>query len=217
MKIFLDSADLNEVREAAGWGILSGVTTNPTLAAKAGARDFESVVADICHLVPGGPISAEVISSETDGMLKEARELAAIDPQVVIKIPVTPAGLAAVRQLKSEGIRTNVTLVFSTAQAILAAAAGAAFVSPFVGRLDDIGEDGLGLVREIVTVFSTYRYSTEVIAASIRSPLHVVGVALAGAHIATVPFKVLRRLFEHQLTAQGIERFRADWEALQGK
>ncbi|MGI6597120.1 MAG: fructose-6-phosphate aldolase [bacterium] len=217
MKMFLDSADLKEVRTAAGWGVLSGVTTNPTLAAKAGARDFKSVLAEICQLVPGAAISAEVVSSDTDSMLNEARELAAVDPQVVVKIPVTPDGLAAVRQLGQEGIRTNVTLVFSTAQAILAAAAGADFVSPFVGRLDDRGEDGLGLVGEIMKVFNTYRYATEVIAASIRTPRQVVGAALAGAHIATVPFKVLQRLFEHPLTAQGIERFRADWELLQGR
>ena len=216
MKIFLDSANLGEVQTAAGWGVISGVTTNPTLLARAGAKDFQAVVAEICRLVPGGPISAEVVSSDTAGMVQEARELADIDPQVVIKIPVTPAGLAAVKQLAAEGIRTNVTLVFSTAQAILAAAAGATFVSPFVGRLDDIGQDGLGLVQEIVTVMDTYDYSTEVIAASIRHPQHVVGAALAGAHIATVPFKVLGQLFEHPLTAQGIERFQADWEALHG-
>ena len=217
MKIFLDSADLNEVRTASEWGVISGVTTNPTLVARAGARDLKAVVAEICRLVPGGPISAEVISNDTDGILKEARELAAINPQVVIKIPITPVGLAAVKQLATEGISTNVTLVFSTAQAILAAAAGATFVSPFVGRLDDIGANGLDLIREIVTVMDIYQYPTEVIAASIRHPQHVVEVALAGSHIATVPFKVLRQLFEHPLTVQGMERFQADWEALQGK
>lgn len=217
MKIFLDSADLNEVRTASEWGVISGVTTNPTLVARAGAKDFKAVVAEICRLVPGGPISAEVISNDTAGILKEARELAVINPQVVIKIPITPAGLAAVKQLATEGISTNVTLVFSTAQAILAAAAGATFVSPFVGRLDDIGANGLDLIREIVTVMDIYQYPTEVIAASIRHPQHVVEVALAGTHIATVPFKVLRQLFEHPLTVQGMERFQADWEALQGK
>lgn len=217
MKIFLDSADLNEVRTASEWGVISGVTTNPTLVARAGAKDFKAVVAEICRLVPGGPISAEVISNDTAGILKEARELAVINPQVVIKIPITPAGLAAVKQLATEGISTNVTLVFSTAQAILAAAAGATFVSPFVGRLDDIGANGLDLIREIVTVMDIYQYPTEVIAASIRHPQHVVEVALAGSHIATVPFKVLRQLFEHPLTVQGMERFQADWEALQGK
>ncbi len=217
MKIFLDSADLNEVRTASEWGVISGVTTNPTLVARAGAKDFKAVVAEICRLVPGGPISAEVISNDTAGILKEARELAVINPQVVIKIPITPVGLAAVKQLATEGISTNVTLVFSTAQAILAAAAGATFVSPFVGRLDDIGANGLDLIREIVTVMDIYQYPTEVIAASIRHPQHVVEVALAGSHIATVPFKVLRQLFEHPLTVQGMERFQADWEALQGK
>jgi len=217
VKIFLDSADLNEVRTASEWGVISGVTTNPTLVARAGAKDFKAVVAEICRLVPGGPISAEVISNDTAGILKEARELAVINPQVVIKIPITPAGLAAVKQLATEGISTNVTLVFSTAQAILAAAAGATFVSPFVGRLDDIGANGLDLIREIVTVMDIYQYPTEVIAASIRHPQHVVEVALAGSHIATVPFKVLRQLFEHPLTVQGMERFQADWEALQGK
>lgn len=217
MRIFLDSADVGEVQTAAEWGVLSGVTTNPTLAAKAGSQNFCQVVAEICQLVPGGSVSAEVISSDTAGMLQEARKLAAIDPQVVIKIPITTAGLTAVKQLATEGIRSNVTLVFSTAQAMLAAAAGAAFVSPFVGRLDDIGQDGLGVVHEIVTVFNYYGCDTEVIAASIRHPQHVVGAALAGAHIATVPFKVLRQLFEHPLTAQGIERFQADWKSLQGK
>ncbi|HHV07364.1 MAG TPA: fructose-6-phosphate aldolase [Firmicutes bacterium] len=217
MKIFLDSADLNEVRTASEWGVISGVTTNPTLVARAGAKDFKAVVAEICRLVPGGPISAEVISNDTAGILKEARELAVINPQVVIKIPITPVGLAAVKQLATEGISTNVTLVFSTAQAILAAAAGATFVSPFVGRLDDIGANGLDLIREIVTVMDIYQYPTEVIAASIRHPQHVVEVALAGTHIATVPYKVLRQLFEHPLTVQGMERFQADWEALQGK
>jgi transaldolase len=217
VKIFLDSADLNEVRTASEWGVISGVTTNPTLVARAGAKDFKAVVAEICRLVPGGPISAEVISNDTAGILKEARELAVINPQVVIKIPITPVGLAAVKQLATEGISTNVTLVFSTAQAILAAAAGATFVSPFVGRLDDIGANGLDLIREIVTVMDIYQYPTEVIAASIRHPQHVVEVALAGSHIATVPFKVLRQLFEHPLTVQGMERFQADWEALQGK
>ncbi|MDK2784769.1 MAG: transaldolase [Bacillota bacterium] len=213
MKLFLDSANLDEVREAASWGIISGVTTNPTLMAQAGARDFKSVIREICALVPGGPISAEVVSEDTEGMLREARELAALHPQVVIKIPMTPAGTAAVRALKAEGIRTNVTLVFSTAQALLAAAAGASFVSPFVGRLDDTGADGMTVVREIVSIYRTYGYPTEVIAASIRHPRHVVEAALAGAHIATVPFKVLRQLFEHPLTKQGIERFLADWRA----
>ncbi|BCV24062.1 MAG TPA: fructose-6-phosphate aldolase [Firmicutes bacterium] len=215
MKLFLDSADLDEVREAAGWGVLSGVTTNPSLLAKAGARDFQSVIREICTLVPGGPISAEVVSEDTAGMLREARELAALHPQVVIKIPMTPAGMAAVRALKDEGIRTNVTLVFSTAQGLLAAAAGASFVSPFVGRLDDTGADGMAVVREIVSIYRLYGYPTEVIAASIRHPRHVVEAALAGAHIATIPFKVLRQLFEHPLTRQGIERFLADWRALQ--
>lgn len=216
MKLFLDSANLDEVREAAGWGVLSGVTTNPSLMAKAGARDFKGVIQEICSLVPGGPISAEVISEDTAGMLREARELAALHPQVVIKIPMTPAGMAAVRALKGENIRTNVTLVFSTAQALLAAAAGASFVSPFVGRLDDTGADGMELVRQIVTIYRTYNYPTQVIAASIRHPRHVVEAALAGADIATIPFKVLRQLFDHPLTTQGIERFLKDWQALHG-
>lgn len=214
MQLFLDSADLNEVRIAAKWGVLSGVTTNPSLLAKAGARQFKTVLKEICQLVPGGAISAEVTSTDTKGMLAQACELAAIDPQIVVKIPITAAGLAALTKLKQEGIRTNVTLVFSSAQAILASAAGADFLSLFVGRLDDLGQEGLRVLGEIMTAVNNSDCTTKVIAASIRSPQHVVGAVLAGAHIVTTPFTILRQLFKHPLTDQGLKRFQADWEQL---
>lgn len=213
MELYLDSANLAEVREAAGWGILSGVTTNPTLVAKEGA-DFHQRVRDIAAIVDG-PVSAEVVSTDTDGMLAEADELHKLHPNVVIKVPLTPAGLAAVRRLADDGVATNVTLCFSAAQGLLAARAGATYVSPFVGRLDDIGHDGIGLVRELSGIFATHDLPTRIIAASIRHPQHVVEAAKAGADIATVPFAVLRQLFEHPLTTSGLERFLADWARVQ--
>lgn len=211
MDIFIDTANLDEIREIKEWGILSGVTTNPSLIAKEGDVDFEEVIKEITEMVPG-PISAEVISLETEGMVEEAKKLAKINDNVVIKIPMTAEGLAAVKILSAEGIRTNVTLVFSANQALLAAKAGASFVSPFVGRLDDIGQDGMQLVRDIVDIFSWYEIDTRVIAASIRHPQHVLEAAKAGADIATIPYAVLKKMVKHPKTDEGIERFLADWK-----
>ena len=210
MKLYIDTANVEHIREISKWGILSGVTTNPSLIAKEG-RDLKQVIEEIVQLVDG-PISAEVIGEISDKMVKEARELAKIHENIVIKIPMTEEGLKAVNILRDEGIRTNVTLVFSAAQALLAARAGASFVSPFVGRLDDIAHDGIKLVRDIVYIFRIYNIDTEVIAASIRHNPHVVEAAMAGAHIATVPYKVLKQMLNHPLTDIGIERFLADWE-----
>lgn len=215
MELYLDSANLAEVREAASWGVLSGVTTNPTLVAKEGA-DFHQRVRDIADIV-GGPVSAEVISTDTEGMLAEAAELRKLHPNVVIKIPLIPAGLAAVRRLADEGVPTNVTLCFSAAQGLLAARAGATYVSPFVGRLDDIGHDGIALIRELSGIFAMHELPTRIIAASIRHPLHVVEAAKAGADIATCPFGVLRQMFKHPLTDSGLEKFLADWAAVQNR
>lgn len=210
MKLYIDTANVEHIREISKWGILSGVTTNPSLIAKEG-RDLKQVIAEIVQLVDG-PISAEVIGETSDEMVKEAKDLAKIHENIVIKIPMTEEGLKAVNILRDEGIRTNVTLVFSAAQALLAARAGASFVSPFVGRLDDIAHDGIKLVRDIVYIFKIYNIDTEVIAASIRHNPHVVEAAMAGAHIATVPYKVLKQMLNHPLTDIGIERFLADWE-----
>jgi transaldolase len=211
MKIFLDTANLEEIRQGVEWGIVDGVTTNPTLIAKEGA-DFEKRIKEICELVQG-PVSAEVISLDWEGMVEEARKLAAIDEHVVVKIPMTPDGIKAVKILSAEGIRTNVTLVFSANQALLAAKAGATYVSPFVGRIDDNGNDGLKLLEEIMQIFVNYGFETEVIAASIRHPMHVVEAALIGVDIATVPFDVLKKMFMHPLTDVGIKRFLQDWES----
>lgn len=210
MKLFLDTANLAEIHQAAAWGVISGVTTNPSLAARE-KENFSEILPRICDLVDG-PISAEVIAEDHEGMIREARQLAAIHENVNIKIPITPAGMETVKALSGEGIKTNVTLVFSANQALLAARAGASFVSPFIGRLDDIGHNGVELVEEIVALFKIHGLSTEVIAASIRHTAHIPAVALAGAHIATIPFKVLRQMFNHPLTDSGIERFLADWE-----
>ncbi len=213
MKLFLDTANTDEIREAMAWGVIDGVTTNPTLVAREG-RDFYALLDQICQLVPG-PVSAEVIATRAPEMVAEARELAAVAPQVVIKVPITPDGLLTVAELKKLGIKTNVTLVFSFNQALLAAKAGAAYLSPFVGRLDDLGHDGMALVAQICKILSHYGLQSEVIAASIRHPLHVVQSADAGAHIATVPFTVLRSMFKHPLTDLGVERFLADWKKSQ--
>ncbi|NLP37315.1 MAG: fructose-6-phosphate aldolase [Firmicutes bacterium] len=213
MKIFLDTANLQEIEKAMQWGVIDGVTTNPTLVAKEGG-DFHALLQEICHLVPG-PVSAEVIATEAEAMVEEAKELAAIAPQIVIKIPMTPDGLQAVKTLSGDGIRCNVTLIFSFQQALLAAKAGAAYVSPFLGRLDDIGHDGVDLVADICQAFAHYDLPCEVIAASIRHPQHVMAVAKAQAHIATVPFSVLAKMFHHPLTDLGIERFLADWQKAQ--
>jgi transaldolase len=210
MKIFLDTANVEEIREANSWGIIDGVTTNPSLIAKEG-RNFEDVVKEICSIV-NGPISAEVISLDAKGMVKEAKELAKIHENINIKIPVIPEGLKAIKELSTRGIKTNATLVFSANQAILAAKAGASFVSPFIGRLDDAGHDGMKVVHDIVQIYVNYAFDTEVIVASVRHPLHVIDAAKAGAHICTVPWKVLQLMVKHPLTDIGVERFLADWE-----
>ncbi len=215
MKIFLDSASVAEVKEAASWGILDGVTTNPTLAAKEG-RDFRTNIKEISAEVDG-PVSAEVMGTVRDDMVSEAQDLVRIADNVVIKIPVCPEGLAATKLLKEDGIHVNMTLVFTVNQAILAARAGAAFVSPFLGRLDDVGTDGLERLAEMVESFRNYDISTEIIAASIRSPMHVIKAALIGSDIATVPFKVIKQMVTHPLTDVGIDRFMADWEDLQAR
>ncbi|MCR4440657.1 MAG: fructose-6-phosphate aldolase [Peptococcaceae bacterium] len=211
MELFLDSANLEEIREAAELGVISGVTTNPTLVAREKGMDFFELVERIAGMVPG-PVSAEVISTGAAGMVEEAQKLAAIRDNVVVKIPLTAEGLKAVNVLNRQGIKTNVTLVFSLNQALLAARAGAAYVSPFVGRLDDIGFDGMSLVADIAAVYEIHSLKARVIAASIRHPLHVVEAAKAGAHIATIPYKVLLQMIEHPVTRIGIERFLADWE-----
>lgn len=215
MKIFLDTANVADIKEGASWGIVDGVTTNPSLVAKEG-RDFKEVIKEITEIVDG-PVSAEVISLKAEEMIEEAREVAKMHPNVIVKIPMTPDGLKAVSAVSKEGIKTNVTLVFSSNQALLAAKAGATYVSPFLGRLDDIGQEGMNLVREIVEIFDIYGIETEVIAASIRHPLHVTEVALAGAHVATIPFNVLTQMAKHPLTDIGIDKFLKDWEATFGK
>lgn len=211
MKLFLDSANLEEIRQAVRWGVIDGVTTNPSLASQE-KEDFATLLEEICCLV-GGPVSAEVLAREFEPMVEEARKLASVASNVVVKIPVTFEGLRAVRILAGEGISTNVTLVFSANQALLASRAGASFVSPFLGRLDDIGHRGVSVVGEIVTVYRLHGIKTAVIAASIRHPEHVTAVALEGCPIATVPFKVLRQMISHPLTDLGIDRFLADWES----
>ena len=210
MKIFMDTANVDEIRELSEWGIVYGVTTNPSLIAKAG-RCQEEVIKEICHIVDG-PVSAEVISTDCAGMVEEARKLSKIAPNVVVKIPCIVEGLKAVRILSAECIATNVTLVFSLAQALLAASAGATYVSPFVGRLDDIGEDGVQLVEDMVNVFRKYEFDTEIIAASIRDLEHVDRVMLAGADIATIPTKVIHEMIEHKLTDAGLKKFLLDYE-----
>lgn len=210
MKLFIDTANVDHIREANDFGIICGVTTNPSLIAKEG-RKFIDVVKEITDIVDG-PISAEVISLEHEGMIEEARELAKIHKNIVIKIPMTLEGLKAVKVLAKEGIKTNVTLIFSSAQALMAARAGATYVSPFLGRLDDIGQDGILLIEEIVDIFEIHQIETEIIAASIRSPLHVVKAARVGADIATIPYNVIVQMSKHPLTDNGIERFLKDWE-----
>ena len=215
MQFFIDTANLDEIRAAMEMGLVDGVTTNPSLMSKE-ASDWREIAAEICRLVPG-PVSLEVISLDAEGMVREARDLVQYGPNVVVKVPMTGEGLKAVRILKSMDIETNVTLVFSAAQALLAAKAGAAYVSPFLGRLDDVGQDGMELVQQILTIFANYGFSTRIIAASVRHPLHVLDAALAGAHIATVPFKILTQLLNHPLTDKGIAAFLKDWEKKEGK
>ncbi|MBP1889219.1 transaldolase [Clostridium moniliforme] len=211
MKIFIDTANVEDIRKASKLGILSGVTTNPSLIAKEG-RDLKEVIEEICSIVDG-PISAEVISLESDKMIEEGRELAKLHKNIVIKIPMCEEGLKAVSVLSKEGIRTNVTLIFSPLQALLAARAGASFVSPFLGRLDDIGNPGIDVVSEIAELFAIHGIETEIIAASIRNPMHVLDVAMAGANIATIPYKVIIQMIKHPLTDIGIEKFTKDYES----
>ncbi|QQS33078.1 MAG: fructose-6-phosphate aldolase [Acidobacteriota bacterium] len=210
MKFFIDTANLNEIKEASELGLIDGVTTNPSLVAKEGDVDFAEHIRKICELVDGD-VSAEVTALDADGMLAEGRELAKIAHNVVIKCPLTLEGLKATRIFRAEGTKVNVTLCFSAAQALLAAKAGATYISPFIGRLDDISQDGMQLIRDIVQIYDNYGFATEVLAASIRHPMHIVDCALAGADVATIPFKVIKQLVSHPLTDKGLEAFLADW------
>jgi transaldolase len=210
MKFFIDTANIEEIRKAVALGMVDGVTTNPSLIAKEN-RPFEDLLREICEIVDG-PINGEAVSLDADGMVREGRELAAFHPNIVVKIPMTTEGLKAVKILHGENIKTNVTLIFSPMQALMAAKAGASYVSPFVGRLDDIAQVGMDLVSDIMNIYSNYGYETEVIVASIRNPVHVVEAALIGADIATIPYKVIEQLAKHPLTDIGMEKFLADWE-----
>ncbi len=216
MLFFLDTADLNEIREAAALGILDGVTTNPSLMAKIGVKDFAAHYRAIAQIVRG-PVSAEVISTTYEGMIEEARNLVSIAPNIVVKIPFIPEGVKAIVTLKEEGIPTNCTLVFSAVQALIAAKAGATYVSPFLGRLDDVGHNGINLIREIRAIYDRYDFETKILAASLRHPRHVLECALAGADIATMPYSVLKQLFVHPLTDKGLAQFLADYEKLHGR
>jgi transaldolase len=209
MKLFIDTANVGEITDAASWGILDGVTTNPSLVAREG-RSYHELVAEICRIVPG-PVSAEVLATDAEGMEREGRELAGIAENVVVKLPITQDGIRVCARFSEEGIATNLTLCFSPAQALLVAKAGATYVSPFVGRIDDVGQDGMQLVREIVQIYDAYEFPTQVLVASVRHPQHVVEGALAGADVATVPFKVLQLLFRHPLTDIGLQRFLSDF------
>lgn len=210
MKLFVDTGDVVEVKQAAEWGILDGVTTNPTLIAKAG-KGFRETVLQICELVPGGDISAEVVATDYDTMLKEALEISSWHPQIVVKVPLIESGVRLVRTLSDRGIRTNVTLVFSVSQALMAAKAGATYISNFVGRVDDISGDGMDAVADTVAMVDNYGFESEVLVASIRHPLHVVQAIDAGAHVSTMPFKIMQMLFKHPLTDSGLKRFLDDW------
>jgi transaldolase len=211
MKLFLDTADVEEIRTAARWGILDGVTTNPTLYGKVGGS-YDEILQEICRITPG-PVSAEVIADDVEGMLTEGRHFAGLAPNIVVKVAMSENGLEAISRLAEEGIRTNCTLVFSSNQGLLAAKAGASLISPFVGRLDDINQEGMIVVRELAEMFALHDIESEVLAASIRHPFHVTQAALAGAHVATVPFKVIQQMVHHPLTDKGIVQFKKDWEA----
>ena len=215
MKLFIDTANIDEIKEATKLGLIDGITTNPTLIAREG-KEFMQIVKEICEIVDG-PISLEAVSTKSEDMVKEARGLAKIHSNVVIKIPMTREGLIATRQLATEGIQVNMTLVFSPTQALLAAKTGAAYVSPFIGRLDDISHWGMDLVEQILTIYENYDFDTEIIVASVRNPLHVLEAALIGADIATVPFNVIEQLIKHPLTDIGVERFLKDWETVKNK
>jgi transaldolase len=210
MKFFLDTADVKEIKEAASWGVLDGITTNPSHVAKSG-RNFKEVIAEICELVPG-PVSAEVIATEFDEIVKQGRTLAAIAPNVVVKVPILLEGLKAIKALSEEGIKVNTTLCFSPLQSLLAAKAGATYVSPFIGRLDDIGHEGMEGIRQLRDMFDNYKISTEILVASVRSPMHVVDAAVIGADVVTLPFSVYTQMIKHPLTDIGLEKFLADWE-----
>ncbi len=210
MKLFIDTAEIDEIRKVASWGILDGVTTNPSLVAKSG-RDFKSVIDEICTVVDG-PINAEVISTEAPAMIEEGARLAGMHRNIFVKVPMTAEGLKATRAMSDRGIRVNVTLVFTAAQALLAAKAGASLISPFVGRLDDIGHDGMSIIEQIVSILRQYQYGAEVLVASVRNPLHVIRAAIMGAHIATCPYPVFQQILRHPLTDIGVERFLADWK-----
>ncbi len=214
MKIFIDTANIDEIREAAAMGLLDGVTTNPSLVAKEG-KDFRALLDEILQIVDG-PVSAEVIATDYEGIVKEGRELAAIHKNIVVKVPLIPEGIKAVNTFSKEGIKTNVTLCFSPSQALLAAKAGATYISPFVGRLDDISHDGMELIEQIIQIYDNYGFKTEVLVASVRHPLHFVQAALMGADVATIPFSVIQKLFNHPLTGSGIQAFLNDWKKMQG-
>lgn len=216
MKFFIDTANFEEIKEAYSWGILSGVTTNPSLVAKEPGVNFHDRLREIAELV-NGSVSGEVISLDAEGMIREGEELAAIHPNITVKLPMTPAGLQACKYFSEKGIKTNVTLIFSANQALMAARAGATYVSPFLGRLDDIGHNGVDLISTIADIFTIHDIKTEIIAASIRHPQHITEAALAGAHISTTPFNVLKQLFNHPLTDKGIEGFLADWSKREGQ
>jgi transaldolase len=210
MKIFLDTANIDEIRIAARWGILDGVTTNPTLYGQVGGS-YEEILAEVCRIT-SGPVSAEVVAEDVEGMLREGRAFAKIAPNIVVKVPMAEEGLEAISRFAEEGIRTNCTLIFTANQGLLAAKAGATLISPFVGRLDDINQDGMIVIRELAEIFAIHDIDAEILSASIRNPLHVTQSALAGAHIATMPFKVLQQMVRHPLTDKGIATFRADWD-----
>lgn len=210
MKFFIDTADVDEIREASAMGVLDGVTTNPSLIAKSG-RKFKEVIAEICEIV-SGPVSAEVVSTDVEGMWKEAQALSKIASNIVVKLPTTTAGIQACVRCSEAGIKTNLTLCFSPSQALIVAKAGATYVSPFVGRLDDISHDGMAFIRQVVQIYKNYNFQTEVLVASVRHPMHLVEAALAGAHISTIPFNVITKLMQHPLTDIGLEKFLKDWE-----
>ena len=210
VRLFIDSADLSEIRKAADLGLVDGVTTNPTLIAKSG-QDFKTVIKEIVRLIPG-PVSAEVVATDAAGMLVEADVLSRLDSNIVIKLPLTPEGLKAGKTLSGRGIKTNVTLCFSAGQALLAAKAGATYISPFIGRLDDVSEDGMQLIRDIRAIYQNYGFKTQILAASVRHPRHVIESALAGADVATIPLKILEQLYRHPLTDKGLEAFLSDWQ-----
>jgi transaldolase len=214
MQLFVDTADLKEIREAASMGVISGVTTNPSLLAKNGSGDVKSIIREICDLVPEGPVSMECVTETAEEMIKEGREFATWAPNIYVKVPFCVEGMKAVKWFKQQGIHTNVTLVFSTNQVLLAANAGATLISSFVGRLDDIGFDGMDVIAEAVQLMATHGFESKILAASIRHPLHVTQAAQAGADIATIPFKVLKQMYDHPLTEKGMAQFKADWDKL---